>query len=510
MITSMAMKTQALNTLFFRPYFSRMAKKIDLFERSALENQADLFKLLMKKVERTEFGKDHGLTHTSSYEDFIEKVPVHTYARLLPYINKIQDGKKDVLYPGRPLYLATTSGTTSGEKYIPVTKDSLSRGMKSSVLCTATYLRETKNYSPLLRKMVILSANPKLEKRGPLLYGKITGIFNRHIPRFMKKQRIPSVETNSIEDWDKKMLRTIDESIGENVGMVGGFPGWIIRYFERILEKTGKKTIKEVFPNLEIITHGGVAYGPYQSRMEELIGGAFHRLEVFSATEGFFAFQDRQGSDELLLVPNGEVFYEFIPLDLIDQKDPLRLRLSEIELGVPYAMIISTLAGLWAYDLGDTVTFTSKKPYRLKVSGRTKHFISNSGEHLISEQVESALKKTSQSHRIHVNDFSVAPHITEEGNRHEWLIEFETEPQDTKAFIRDLNLNLCALSDNYNLLIEGSVLIPPIISSIEKGGFVEYMKSINKMTHQNKVPRLMNNRTLADGMANWKRETYGQ
>ncbi len=503
------MKTQALNNLFFKPYFARMARKIDLFESHALKEQEQLFKRLMKKVEKTSFGRDHQLKALTTYEEFVSQVPVHSYARLLPYIHKIQAGEKDVLYPGRPLYLATTSGTTSGEKYIPVTKDSLSKGMKSSVLCTATYLRETKNYSPLLKKMVILSANPKLQKKGRLLYGKITGIFNRHIPRFMKKQRIPSVETNKIEDWDLKMLKTVEESIGQNVGMVGGFPGWIIRYFERILEKTGKKTIKEVFPHLEIITHGGVAYGPYQSRMEELIGGAFHRLEVFSATEGFFAFQDRQGSNELLLVPNGEVFYEFIPLDLIDSKNPPRIRLSEVETGIPYAMIISTLAGLWAYDLGDTVTFTSTSPFRLKVSGRTKHFISNSGEHLISEQVEEALQKAADSHRAKVNDFSVAPHITSQGNRHEWLIEFEKEPQDWNLFISDLNLNLCSLSDNYQLLIEGSVLVPPLISSIEKGGFVSYMKSINKMTHQNKVPRLMNNRQLADAMTNWKRATHG-
>ncbi len=487
-----------------------MERKIERFKVNAINDQEKLFKRLIKKGSITSFAKDHGLTSNASYEDFKNKVPLNTYQDLLPYIERIQKGEKDILWPGLPLYLATTSGTTSGEKYIPVTKDSLSRGMKSSVLCTATYLKETKNFKPLFKKMVILSANPKLKKDRKILYGKITGIFNRHIPSFMKKQRLPSVPTNSIEDWDEKMMKTVEESIGQDVGMVGGFPGWIIRYFERILEKTGHKTIGEAFPNLEIITHGGVAYGPYKERMKELIGRPFHRLEVFSATEGFFAFQDQQDKEDLLLVPNGEVFYEFIPLDQWGQEEAERISLKDVKVGVPYAMVISTLAGLWAFDLGDTVTFTSLSPFRLKVSGRTKHFISNSGEHLISEQVEEALAKACLEHDCRVNDFSVAPHIENKagGNRHEWMIEFEKTPSDLRGFRDTLNQVLCQLSDNYFLLIDGSVLSPPLISSIKQGGFVEYMKSINKMTHQNKVPRLMNNRSLADAITPWKEVIY--
>ncbi len=487
-----------------------MARKIDLFKNHAIREQEELFQRLMREGEKCSFGQDHRISATTSYEQFKNRVPINDYQKLLPYIERIQEGEENVLWPGLPQYLATTSGTTSGEKFIPVTKDSLSKGMKSSVLCTATYLRETKNTKPLFKKMVILSANPKLKQKGQINYGKITGIFNRHIPKFMKKQRIPSVETNSLEDWDEKMKKTVDESIGQNVGMVGGFPGWIIRYFERILEKTGKRTIAEVFPELEIITHGGVAYGPYQERMQELIGRPFHRLEVFSATEGFFAFQDQQNRDDLLLVPNGEVFFEFVPLENWGDPTATRIPLSAVEIGIPYAMVITTLAGLWAFDLGDTVTFTSTTPYRLKVSGRTKHFISNSGEHLISEQVEEALQKTCSTLNARVNDFSVAPHIEnkEGGNRHEWMIEFEREPKDYPEFIALLNQHLCDLSDNYFLLIDGSILAPPLISAIKPGGFVNYMKFINKMTHQNKVPRLMNNRSLADAMAPWKEAIY--
>lgn len=485
-----------------------MAKKVAKFSKKALLCQERVFSELMKNAQRTTFGKDHQLNTETTYEDFKKLVPILSYEDLRPYFERIRKGETDVLWPGLPLYLATTSGTTSGEKFIPVTKESLKKGMASSILCSATYLKETKNYEPLLKKMVILSASPKMVHDGSITYGKITGIFNRHIPSFMKSQRIPCIETNSIEDWDLKMIKTIEESIGKDVGMVGGFPAWIIRYFERLLEKTGAKTVSEIFPNLDIITHGGVAYPPYKKRMETLIGRPFHRLEVFSASEGFIAFQDQQSKDDLLLVPNGEIFYEFVPLTEWGQENPTRLSLGEVKKGIVYAMVISTMAGLWAYELGDTVTFTSLDPFRLKVSGRTKHFISNSGEHLISEQVEQALSSVAARLNVEVRDFSVAPHIMDEekGNRHEWLIEFEKEPKDLESFSNELSLELCKISDNYNLLIEGSVLHNPIISPLKPGAFVEYMKSINKMTHQNKVPRLMNNRTLADAMIPWKRK----
>lgn len=496
-----------LKKIVLKFYFGRMADKIAKFRQMPLQAQHEVFKTLMRNVASTEFGKDFGLSEETSYEEFKSKVPIHDYEKLRPYIEKVKSGQQNILWPGFPLYLATTSGTTSGEKFIPVTKDSLDRGMASSVLCSATYLQETQNFEPLFKKMVILSANPKLIEDEHLSVGKITGIFNKHIPSFMKKNRIPSVATNSIEDWDLKMIKTVEESIGQDVGMVGGFPAWIIRYFERLLEQTGKETIAEVFPNLQIITHGGVAYGPYQKRMETLIGRPFDRLEVFSASEGFMAFQDKQNTDDLLLVPNGEIFYEFVLMDDWGKENPPRVSLEGVEVGKTYALVLSTMAGLWAYDIGDTVTFTSVNPYRLKVSGRTKHFISNSGEHLISEQVEQALTQTANKYEVEVNDFSVAPFISDEdcGNRHEWLIEFQNEPKDLNKFAQDLCHELCEISDNYKLLIEGSVLHPPIVTSLELGAFVEYMKSINKMTHQNKVPRLMNNRTLADGIRPWTR-----
>ena len=479
-----------------------MVKKIERFKKTPIESQEKIFQHLMQKASQTRFGKDHGLTKETTYREYQQRVPIKDYENIRPYIELIFAGEKDVLYPGKPLYLATTSGTTSGEKYTPVTKDSLKKGIASSVLCSSTYLKETKNYSSLFKKMVILSANPRVTKKDDVWTGKITGIFNRHIPSFMKKQRIPSLETNSLDDWDEKMERTIYEALGKDVGMVSGFPAWVIRFFERTLKITGKSSIREVFPHLKVIVHGGVAYGPYRERMETLVGNDFDRLEVFSASEGFIAFRDTQNSDDMLLVPNGEIFFEFVPLDKWGPSDAKRIPLEDVEVGVPYALVISTMAGLWAYDLGDTVTFTSTKPYRLKVSGRTKHFISNSGEHLISEQVEWALTETAQEFGVEVMDFSVAPHITncEQGNRHEWLIEFETYPHDLKTFSERLSKNLEKKSDNYHILRESSVLHEPLVTPLQKGAFVEYMKSIGKMTHQNKVPRLMNNRSLADAM----------
>jgi len=494
-----------LKNFVLKTYFQMIQRKINHWQKNPLSSQRAVFNKLLHKGMMTSFGKEHRFNQIKSYEDFKANVPLHSYDRLLKYIERIRAGEKDVLWPGRPLYLATTSGTTSGEKYIPVTKDSLKKGMASTVLCSASYITETDNTDPLNRKMVILSANPELKEDKYLKYGKITGIFNNHIPNFLKTQRIPSIKTNMIWDWEAKMTQTVKESIGQDVGMVGGFPAWIIRYFERILEETGKKTIAEVFPNLQVITHGGVAYPPYKKRMESLIGKSFHRLEVFSASEGFMAYQDKQGRDDLLLVPDGEIFYEFVPLEDYGKENPRRFQLSEVEIGINYALYISTMGGLWAYEIGDTVTFTETKPYRLKVSGRTKHFISNSGEHLISEQVEMALGKTCDKLNVEVRDFSVAPSIKDEagGNRHEWLIEFKDLPKDLSTFSAELSLALREVSDNYNLLVESEVLNLPIITPLKKGAFVEYMKSINKMTHQNKVPRLMNNRELANGIQPW-------
>ena len=502
----------SLKEFISKIYFKRMLKKIENFQKDPVGEQETIFRYLMKQASKTQFGKDHGLTPNTSYEDFKKLVEIKKYDDFIPYIDKVLEGEKNVLYPGKPLYLATTSGTTSGEKYIPVTKDSLKRGMASSVLCSATYLEETQNYPSLFKKMVILSANPALENINGVLTGKITGIFNRHIPSFMKKQRIPSVETNSMDDWDEKMERTIYEALGQDVGMVGGFPGWIIRFFERTLQVTGKKTIKEVFPNLKIITHGGVAYGPYKERMETLIGEQFDRLEVFSASEGFMAFQDRQQTEDMLLVPNSEIFFEFVPLDQWGTPDAERLSLKDVKVGIPYALVISTMAGLWAYDLGDTITFTSLNPYRLKVSGRTKHFISNSGEHLISEQVEWALTETAKTFGVEIIDFSVAPLITntENGNRHEWLIEFQNHPEDLQAFSQSLADNLCIKSDNYKILRESSILHDPVVTPLKRGAFVNYMKSIGKMTHQNKVPRLMNSRNLADAVKAYEEVNHDQ
>jgi hypothetical protein len=488
-----------------KKYFNFIHRSIEKWKGSPIEAQEKVFLQLMKKGSQTKFGSAHGLQPKTSYQDFQKKVPIHNYERLLPWIEKILEGQKSVLWPGVPLYLATTSGTTSGEKYIPVTKDSLKRGMKSTVLCTSTYLQETQNTQPLQKKMVILSANPLLKRDKVIPYGKITGIFNNHIPKFMKKQRLPSVETNSIADWEEKILKTVEETIGQDVGMVGGFPAWIIRYFEHILEKTGKTTISEVFPNLQIITHGGVAYPPYKKRMETLIGMPFQRLEVFSASEGFMAFQDSQSCEDMLLVPNAEIFYEFVALKDWGLPEAQRIPLKEVKKNIPYAMVISTMGGLWAYDLGDTVTFTSLSPYRIKVSGRTKHFISNSGEHLISEQVELALTQALEKFEVQANDFSVAPLIEDKegGNRHEWLIEFQTIPASLDEFSQALHQNLKNASDNYTLLAETGVLYPPKVSPLQNNAFVEYMTSIGKMTHQNKVPRLMNNRDLADAMKPW-------
>lgn len=465
-----------------------------------VEAQKKVFKKLIRRAKSTDFGKDHNFADISNYDDFKKLVPIRDYEQLYPYIKKIIDGKTDVLWPGKPVYFAKTSGTTSGTKYIPLTKDSIPNHLNSARNALLNYIHETGNSAFLNGKLIFLSGSPVLDKKGGILTGRLSGIVNHHVPAYLRTNQMPSYETNCIEDWEKKLEHIIVETLPERMSLISGIPPWVQMYFDRIQQKTGKK-IKDVFPDFSVFVYGGVNFEPYRARLFESIGRHVDSIETYPASEGFIAYQDVQHEPGMLLLLNSGIFYEFIPAEEFFSENPARLMVHEVELGKNYAVIINSNAGLWGYSLGDTVKFVSDKPYRVVVTGRIKHFISAFGEHVIGAEVEQAMKfALEQTKGVEIVEFTVAPNVTPESGLplHEWYVEFGKRPDDLEAFEKLLDSKLRELNVYYEDLISGKILRPLKIISMKKDSFRNYMKSRGKLGGQNKVPRLANDRTIAD------------
>jgi hypothetical protein len=475
---------------------------------TALQDQDAILKELLKVGKTTEFGKEHGLDKVSSYAEFKQAIPIRDYESFKPYIEKIKEGKHNILWKGMPIYFAKTSGTTSGVKYIPISKESIPNHINTARNALLCYMAETGNTSFADGKLIFLSGSPELERIGGVPTGRLSGIVNHHIPKYLRANQLPSYETNCIEDWETKLDKIVDETINQDMTLISGIPPWVQMYFDRLTERSGKK-IKELFPNFSVLVHGGVNFEPYKARLFESIGAPVHDIETFPASEGFFAFQDSQSEDGLLLNTNSGIFFEFVPAGEIFNENPTRLSLHDVSVGENYALIINNNAGLWGYNIGDTIKFVSTNPYRIVVTGRTKHFISAFGEHVIGEEVEQSLLKAAQEEKIHVTEFTVAPMIQQgEGKSyHEWFIEFEKEPSDLENFALKLNNSLREKNIYYDDLMNGNILSPLVITVIKKNGFIDYMKSIGKLGGQNKVPRLSNDRKIADELKKWKAET---
>lgn len=476
-----------------------IASKINNWSSKPVETQQKVFKTLIREGRKTKFGKDFGFDSITTEEDFCKSVPIQDYERLKPYIDRVVKGEEDVLWPGKPLYFAKTSGTTSGAKYIPLTKDSIpnhTNAARNAILC---YIAETGNSSFVDGKMIFLQGSPKLDNKHGIHFGRLSGIVAHFIPAYLQKNRLPSWETNSIEDWNQKIEAIVNETYQEDMTIISGIPSWVQTYFEKLHSKTGK-SISELFPNFQLFIYGGVNYEPYRSKFEELIGGSVDSIELYPASEGFFAFQDTRNQEGLLLQLDSGMYYEFIESDEFFDEQPNILTIGEVEVGVNYVMIISTNAGLWRYNVGDTVMFTSTKPYRLKVSGRIKHFTSAFGEHVIAQEVEKSIIKASEEFNAQINEFTVAPQINpKEGlPYHEWFIEFQKEPKDLDAFRKRIDELLQEQNSYYKDLITGNMLKTLVISKVPKNGFQKYMKSVGKLGGQNKVPRLSNDRKIAD------------
>jgi hypothetical protein len=456
---------------------------------------------LVSKAAGTQFGKDHFFKDIHSYSDFKEAVPVNDYEDLKPYVERIKSGENDILWPGKPLYFAKTSGTTSGTKYIPISKDSISNHIDSARNAILAYIEETQKSDFLDNKLIFLSGSPILTDTGGVLTGRLSGISNHHVPSYLRSNQLPSYETNCIEDWETKLDRIIDETLDQRMSLISGIPPWVQMYFDRIIERTGKK-IKDVFPDFSLFIYGGVNFEPYRAKLFESIGKPIDSIELYPASEGFLAYQDKQNEEGLLLLLDTGIFFEFIPVENYFDENPRRLSIGEVEAGKNYAVIINNNAGLWGYSLGDTVKFVSTDPYKVLVTGRIKHFISAFGEHVIGEEIEKALKYALERHpETEVVELTVAPMVNSvDGGLpyHEWLVEFATRPNDMEQFANDLDRRLTELNIYYKDLIAGSILRRLELAPLRKNSFIDYMRANGKLGGQNKVPRLSNDRKIAD------------
>lgn len=471
---------------------------------TAVQDQEALFRSLVKTGRITLFGKDHRLDQVEDHAAYRQAVPIRDYEQFKPYIEKVKEGRDNILWKGKPIYFAKTSGTTSGVKYIPITKDSIPNHINTARNALLCYMAETGHTDFANGKMIFLSGSPELERIGGIPTGRLSGIVNHHIPRYLRTNQLPSYETNCVEDWETKLDRIVGETIQQNMTLISGIPPWVQMYFDRLTEKTGKK-IKDIFPHFRVLVHGGVNFEPYKAKLFESIGQKMDTIETFPASEGFFAFQYSQEEEGLLLNTNSGIFFEFIPAGEIFDPNPTRLTLSEVKLGENYALIVNSNAGLWGYNIGDTVRFVSLDPYRIVVTGRIKHFISAFGEHVIGEEVEYSLLRAAEEENLGITEFTVAPLIQQGQGRsfHEWFIEFENLPQDLAAFEQKVDRHLRKKNIYYDDLITGQILSPLKITPVRKNGFIDYMKSKGKLGGQNKVPRLSNDRTIAEELSPW-------
>ncbi|MEM7163067.1 MAG: GH3 auxin-responsive promoter family protein [Bacteroidota bacterium] len=467
------------------------------------KTQSRVFRKLISDASQTVFGRDHNFDQINSYNDFKNQVPIRDYEGLRPYLERAIQGEEDVCWKGKALYLSKTSGTTSGSKYIPISKESMPFHIRSAKHALLSYIFETKNASFVDGKMIFLQGSPALEKKNGLDVGRLSGIVAHHVPNYLQRNRLPKMSTNLIEDWEEKVEKIAEETLLEDLRLISGIPSWVQMYFEKLLNASGKRTIKEIFPNFSLFVYGGVNYEPYRAKFESMIGESIPSIELYPASEGFIAYQDSQNQEGMLLEINSGIFYEFIPLEELDSENPTRLSLEMVELNVNYAIVLNTNAGLWAYLIGDTVKFTSLSPYRIKVTGRTKHFTSAFGEHVIAEEVEEAVKLACQISSSQINEFHVAPQTNPQNELpyHEWFIEFGKMPTDIEAFKSILEQEMQRQNVYYKDLITGNVLQPLKLSFVRKDGFVEFMKSQGKLGGQNKIPRLANNRKYADEIA---------
>lgn len=495
-----------IKSFLSKPIAALAVRGINKWKYNAVEAQKKVLNRIVNQAKDTVFGKDHHFESIKDYQDFKKNVPIADYEDLRPYIDRVVTGEENILWTGKPLYFAKTSGTTSGVKYIPISKESMPEHINAAKNALLTYIHETGKADFVDGKMIFLQGSPEMDKKGGIYFGRLSGIVAHHVPAYLQKNRLPSYQTNCIEDWEEKVNAIVDETINEDMRLISGIPPWCQMYFDRLSAKANGEKIKDIFKNFSLFVYGGVNYEPYRARIEESIGKRIDAIETYPASEGFIAYQDSQKEKGLLLLANAGIFYEFIPTDEYFNENPTRLSLGEIELNKNYAIILSTNAGLWGYSIGDTVKFVSKNPYKILVTGRIKHYISAFGEHVIGEEVEYALLSVAAEEGLEVTEFTVAPQVNagkEELPYHEWFIEFVNTPKDLESFRLKVDQRLQEKNIYYSDLIQGKVLQPLIIRPLKENAFRQMMKTEGKLGGQNKVPRLTNDRILADKLENY-------
>ena len=492
----------SIKSLIAKIYARKIVRKLHRQQLHAIGIQAHILADLIQKAKHTQFGLAHQFDQIASYETFKILVPVRDYEDFQePFLKDLIAGKPNVLWPGKPIYFCKTSGTTSGVKYIPITKDSMQHHIiaaKTALLC---YINETGNADFLNGKLIFLQGSPLLHQKSGIATGRLSGIVAHHVPAYLQANRLPSFETNCIEDWETKLDAIVAETFHQNMTLISGIPPWVQMYFDKLIQQSNGQAIKDIFKNFSLFVYGGVNFEPYRAKIEQSIGKKIDTIETYPASEGFIAFQDTQNEAGLLLNINAGIFFEFIPVENYFDDQPKRLTLADIELEKNYALILTTNAGLWAYSIGDTVKFVSKSPYRIKVTGRIKHFISAFGEHVIGEEVEFALMTAAKEINLAIAEFTVAPQVNpiDKGlPYHEWFIETAQTISDLPAFAARVDELLQTKNVYYKDLINGKVLRTLQIKILPAGTFINYMKKEGKLGGQNKVPRLSNDRKIAD------------
>jgi hypothetical protein len=492
-----------LKSALSRPLASFITSRYQKWQHDPIGTQQRVLRTIVSKASATAFGRDHDFGAIQSAQDLARLVPVRDYEALSPYFERVKHDEANVLWPGKPLYLAKTSGTTSGAKYIPLTKDSIPNHINGARDALLHYVHRTGKSAFLDGKLIFLSGSPELEEVGGIHTGRLSGIVNHHVPAYLRRNQLPSYATNSIDDWETKLGRIVDETLNAPMTLISGIPPWVQMYFDRVVARTGRP-VGEVFPDFNLFVYGGVNFEPYRKKLFETIGRPVDSIELFPASEGFLAFQDEPGNPSMLLLLDAGIYYEFVPAERFFEPNPPRLSLAEVELDKQYALVLNSNAGLWGYSLGDTVRFTQKYPFRVVVSGRIKHFLSAFGEHVIGEEVEQTLREAMQQHpEVEVVECTVAPRVSDDPavpSRHEWLVEFARPPRDAAAFAAALETGLRRRNVYYDDLLAGHILAPLLLTALPAGAFQRYMKSLGKLGGQNKVPRLSNDRTVADGL----------
>lgn len=490
--------------------------QIENFKNNPVEVQEELLLDLLDTAKRTDFGKKYGFSEISSYQDFANRVPVADYEMYQPSFERILKGRQELLWPTDIEWFSKSSGTTSNRsKYIPVSQEALEEcHFKAGKDMLSLYINNYPDTKLFTGKSLSiggsLGKNP-IDPKSTIQVGDISAVIMENLPLWVQFARTPSLEVALMSEWESKIDAMARECMEENVTSIAGVPTWTIVLIKKILELSGKKHILQVWPNLEVFFHGAVAFGPYRKLFESLIPSPKMRyLETYNASEGFFAIQDQKNSDELLLMLDYGIFYEFIPMEEWGHENPALVPLEGVEIGKNYAMVISTNAGLWRYKIGDTVKFTSTRPYRLKISGRTKHFINAFGEEVIVENAEQAIAKAADMTEAVIKNFSAAPVYfgeSQERAAHEWIIEFEKMPASKEQFADILDQTLREINSDYDAKrYKDLALVSPKIHFVEEGLFERWLKSKGKLGGQNKVPRLSNTREHLDELLKFMNE----